>query len=75
MRGDKCDGVEAAVTLADAAVNYGLSMRESGASLFLLGERTNKITTLANVMCIYSCAADESRAVSYGGCFLDTLRG
>ena len=50
MRGDKCDGVEAAVTLADAAVNYGLSMRESGASLFLLGERTNKITTLANVI-------------------------
>jgi hypothetical protein len=40
------------VTLADAAVNNGLSMRDSGASVFLLGEQTNKITILANVMCM-----------------------
>lgn len=55
---EECDGVETAVTLADAEGTNGLFARKGGV-IIPFEERTNKITTLAHRM--YAYAADAMR--------------
>jgi hypothetical protein len=55
---EECDGIQAAVTLADADGANGLFARKGGVDI-PFEERTNKITTLAHRM--YAYAADVLR--------------